>query len=397
MSEQLESLLSSVKLYVTEYFTKNMPEIYAFHNLEHTLEVLQAAELLANKEEISKSDTLLLQIAAWFHDTGYTEGGFEHEIRSVALAKEFLDGKLTTEQLDIVEGIILATRMPQMPKTQLQKIICDADLSHLGNEHFWQRNDLLKEEMANVGNKMGRTEWLKFEIGFISTHKYFTQSAQTFYEGNKQMFLKQLQYDLSKRKKKSKKSPKEDDSPESDFNIKNLSRSTETMLKTAYSTHLNLNSLADGKAHTMLNINSIIFSAVSSFLIPKWGADSRLIIPSIVLLSSSLLAVFFAILTIKPKLIKGSISKQEVLDKKADLLFFSNYVGMKLSDYQWAMRQMIQDPAYTYNSMSRSLYFLGVVLNKKYRFLTYCYMTFLYGLLLAVILFAVCMLILPKT
>ncbi len=289
----------------------------------------------------------------------------------------------------------MATKMPQNPQTQLQKIICDADLAHLGNEHFWERNDLLKQEMENNGNKMNKTEWLEFEINFISNHSYHTASAQQLFNQNKTLFLKELEYQLKRRNsKKEVISQTSDNSAE--FDLKSLSRGTETLFKTAYDNHLNLNTLADSKANIMLGVNSIIFSVAGSNLIPKWNGDMRLVVPTVALLASCLLSVFFAILTIRPKLIKGSISMDEVKGRSADLLFFGNYTSMKLSDYQWAMRQLIQDPEYIYNSMSKSIFFLGQVLNKKYRYLTYCYTVFLYGLAISLILFGVCLLFIPK-
>ncbi len=395
MKQSLDLTLELVQKHVAVYFKENMPVKYCFHNYDHTLQVIKGIELIGAKEGVDQDDMKLLKIAAWFHDTGYSQGGVDHESRSAELASDFLKGKISTDQLEIIQGIIMATKMPQTPQNLLQMIICDADLSHLGNEHFWERNDLLKDEMEKNGIKMGKTEWLEFEIKFISNHTYHTKSASELYEANKSLFLKQLNYQLQKRESKNNDSNTKS-AENADFDVKNISRSTETLFRTAYSNHLNLNSLADSKAHIMMGVNSIMFSVAGSNLIPKWNGDMRLVVPTIALLASCLLSVFYAILTIKPKLIKGSISLEEVKDKTADLLFFGNYTGMKLADYQWAMRQLIQDPQYIYDSMSKSIYFLGQVLNKKYRYLTYCYTVFLYGLFFSLILFAVCLLFISK-
>lgn len=393
MIKTLDQIKADTAVHVKNYFAARMPAKYCFHNFEHTSQVVSYAEKLAIMEGFSVDEVSLLVIAAWFHDTGYSEGGPDHESRSVARAKDFLAELLNENQLEIISGLIMATKMPQNPQTNLQKVICDADLAHLGNEHFWERNDLLKLEMENNGIKMGKTEWLEFEINFISGHMYHTRSASTLFDNNKSLFIKELEYQLHKRKLKS---PETQERESEKFDLKSLSRGTETLFKTAYDNHLNLNSLADSKAHIMMGVNSIMFSVAGSNLIPKWNGDMRLVIPTIALLASCLLSVFYAILTIKPKLIKGSISLDEVKEKSADLLFFGNYTGMKLTDYQWAMRQLIQDPEYIYNSMSKSIYFLGQVLNKKYRFLTYCYTVFLYGLAISLILFGVCLLFIPK-
>lgn len=395
MIQNNDQLLPLVEEHVKAYFTNNMPEQYCFHNFDHTAQVVHASVQLAEKEQLDTFTLGLLKVAAWFHDTGYNEGGPGHEQRSADLAESFLRDKLSPEQISTIRGMILATKIPQSPQSIAEKIICDADLSHLGNEHFWERNDLLKEEMEANGIKMNKNEWLQFEINFISNHRYHTQAATDLFEGNKQLFIKQLYYELNKKKLKAEKEPS-DQGNDPEFVLQKLSRGSDTLFRTSYNHHLNLNTLADSKAHIMMGVNSIIFSIVGSNLIPKWSDDMRLVLPTVVLLGVCMISVFYAILTIRPKLIKGNVSLEDVKDKTADLLFFGNYTGMQLADYQWAMRQLIQDQKYIYDSMSKSIYFLGQVLNKKYYNLAICYNVFLYGLMISIVLFSVCLLLIPK-
>ncbi len=387
-------IADKVKLYVEDFFDKSMPDIYSFHNLEHTRQVVNSSILLAQKAGLSESDQLKLEIASWLHDTGYNSGPDGHEERSVTLAKTLLASLQLNEQ-DITEisNIILATKMPQMPKNQLEMIICDADLSHLGNEHFWVRNELVRKEMANLGNKMKDEPWILFELAFIKAHNFHTPEAKSLFGVNKEKYCKIFEEQLLSLKANPNAKLKH---KEEKKKLKKLSRGAETLYKTAYQTHLNLNSLADSKAHIMMSVNTILLSASFSFLIPKWGNDIRLVAPSICLILTALLSILFAILTIKPKLITGHISKDDVKTKTADLLFFGNYTSMSLPDYKWGMRELIKDPEYTYNSLSQTLYFLGQVLKKKYKYLIYCYLIFINGLVLSVILFGVCMLLIAK-
>ena len=383
-----KEVVNQVQAYVEKYFSESMPEIYCFHNLEHTKQVVQACMLLSEKAGLDKEDQLKLEAAAWLHDTGYSSGPEGHEERSVELSNALLKTlNLEPAVIDEIAGIIRATKMPQNPKNFLEKVIGDADLSHLGNEHFWERNDLFRKELEYMGNTMNNEAWVLFELAFIKSHSYHTQEAKLLFEENKDNYYRELIKQLKKLGKKDK-----EDKPK----LESLSRGVETLYKTAYQTHLNLNSLADSKAHIMLSVNSILLSASVSFLIPKWESDARLVIPTSALLICSLLTIFYAILTIKPKLIKGHISVDDVKKKTAYLLFFGNYTNMSLSDYKWGMSEMIKDPEYTYNSMSQSLYFLGQVLAKKYKFLNYCYLVFINGLILAVILFGICMLLVDK-
>jgi hypothetical protein len=50
---------------------------------------------------------------------------------------------------------------------------------------------------------------------------------------------------------------------------------------------------------------------------------------------------------------------------------------------------MMKDGDYLYNSMIKDIYFLGVVLAKKYKYLRIAYTIFMWGLIIAVLAFAV--------
>ena len=62
---------------------------------------------------------------------------------------------------------------------------------------------------------------------------------------------------------------------------------------------------------------------------------------------------------------------------------------MKLEEYNWAMNEMLKDREYLYNSMIKDIYFLGVVLARKYKFLRISYTIFMWGLIAAVVAFAI--------
>jgi hypothetical protein len=66
---------------------------------------------------------------------------------------------------------------------------------------------------------------------------------------------------------------------------------------------------------------------------------------------------------------------------------------MKMDDYHWGMTEMIKDSDFLYSSMTRDLYWLGIVLAKKYRYLSRCYQVFMYGMIVSVAAFAVAFLL----
>ena len=83
---------------------------------------------------------------------------------------------------------------------------------------------------------------------------------------------------------------------------------------------------------------------------------------------------------------KNSIA--EILKKEGNLIFFGNFHAMSLQDFEWAIGEVMKDKDYLYKNLTRDLYFLGIVLNRKYRLLRYSYFIFTIGLLVSIVLFA---------
>ena len=141
----------------------------------------------------------------------------------------------------------------------------------------------------------------------------------------------------------------------------------------------------------MLSINAIIISIVVSNLVPRLDSEPELIIPTLMLLLVCLVSLVFAILSTRPKVTEGRFTREDIEQKRSNLLFFGNFYNMEIDDFHWGMMEMIKDSDFLYSSMTRDLYYLGVVLAKKYQYLRICYSVFMYGLILAVIAFAIAM------
>lgn len=146
-----------------------------YHNIRHTIDVIEQSERIALGEGIDEDDIFLLKIAALYHDSGFLFTYVGHEVAGCDLAKKELSmGGFTTEQIDIVCGIIMATRIPQSPITKMEEIICDADLDYLGRADFFTIGKDLFAEL--VARKMATTEeeWNQRQVSFFKQHHYFT-------------------------------------------------------------------------------------------------------------------------------------------------------------------------------------------------------------------------------
>jgi hypothetical protein len=168
-----------------------------------------------------------------------------------------------------------------------------------------------------------------------------------------------------------------------------IGRGVETMYRSSYRTHINLSAMADSKANIMLSINAIVISVAIPQLFPRFGEHPEIVVPSILLLGVCVTAMVLAILSTRPKITEGKFTREDIEARRANLLFFGNYYNMKLDDFHWGMMEMIKDRDFLYTSMTKDLYFLGVVLAKKYRYLSYCYAVFMYGIIGALVAFGV--------
>jgi hypothetical protein len=139
----------------------------------------------------------------------------------------------------------------------------------------------------------------------------------------------------------------------------------------------------------MISVNSIILSVTLTLLIARLAHYPHFIIPTIILLTVCLCSIIFAILATRPSVSSGKFTEDDIRNKKTNLLFFGNFYKVTLDEYTWGMNEMIKDSEYLYNSMIKDIYFLGVVLAKKYRYLRIAYTIFMWGLIAAVIAFAI--------
>jgi hypothetical protein len=100
-----------------------------------------------------------------------------------------------------------------------------------------------------------------------------------------------------------------------------------------------------------------------------------------------MISLGFAIMSSRPNVSKGVVSREDIENRRGNLLFFGNFYNMSLDDYTFGMERLMMDAEYLYGSMIRDVYYLGVVLERKYKFLRYSYDVFGIGLLISVLSF----------
>lgn len=164
-----------------------LPDYLYYHNVKHTIDVVTQAELIGIGEGVDDESLLLLKTAALFHDSGHILQYDDHEHYGTIIAREILpDFYYTQKQIDIICDLIMVTKMPPEPKNKLEKIMCDADLDYLGRSDMIPVSNTLFSELKAINKVDSIIEWNKLQMEFISNHSYFTETAQSLREVNKQ-------------------------------------------------------------------------------------------------------------------------------------------------------------------------------------------------------------------
>jgi len=172
--------LTSIHDHVITVLNKELSKDLTYHNTHHTLDVIEQCNSIAKEEGIKDVQILLeLNIAAIYHDTGFLRIYNNHEEASCELAREELPHfGIDEKAIENICTLIMATKVPQMPKNHLQKIICDADLDYLGRPDFFEIGDNLRIELIKYNFISNEHDWEERQLDFLQTHHYFTQTSQ---------------------------------------------------------------------------------------------------------------------------------------------------------------------------------------------------------------------------
>ena len=386
------NLIEQSEDFVSNLLKDKLSSLYSYHNFNHTLTVVTAVKELCKKEEVSGDDKQALLVAAWFHDTGYVEGYENHEKTSVKIAADFLIKKDQSEEfIAEVSNLILATAKEYVPKTHLEKIIKDADYAHLMGTEYVTTCELLRLELKNTGiAAFSNAEWTKENLNFLlNKHRFYTDYALKKWQPLKEKNLLLIQKKINKQELKAAEAIEKEN--KKNEKIEKPDRGVDTLFRVTLGNHTRLSGIADSKANILLSVNAIIISIALSSIIPKLDSpkNAHLVIPTFIMLMSSVITIIFAILSTRPKVTSGVFTREDIENKKINLLFFGNFYKMPLEEYDWAMNEMMKDRDYLYSNMIKDLYYLGLVLQRKYNLLRIAYNFFMVGIIITVIAFVI--------
>lgn len=385
----METLIEKTDNFVAELFEKKLPDSCIYHNYTHTKRVFKSTKEIIDNTNLSEEDEQVLLLTALLHDTGYSESIDNHEEHSVAIAENFLkEQKISKELVHKISDLIMATKMGHEPSNLLEKVIKDADASHLAKEYFKETSEFLRQEFHHHHiNTYSDIDWLKVNIDFLQNkHQFYTEYAIKNWQPKKDKHLLEIFNEQSRLKKKKKKEKLKqlvkEESPE---------KGIQTLFRVTLRNHLKLSDIADTKANILLSVNAIIISLALSNLIPKLDNPSNqyLIYPTLIFIGFSIASMLLSVLATRPNVTSGEFTRKEIKEKKVNLLFFGNFHKMPLDEYKWAMHDLMDDKEYIYDTMIKDLYFLGKVLHRKYKILRITYTVFMIGFITSAISFVI--------
>ncbi|MEX0967027.1 MAG: Pycsar system effector family protein [Bacteroidia bacterium] len=371
-----KDIVNEAKDFVTRLLTEELSSHHVYHNYTHTRETVEACEEIASATDLPEQEKEDLLIAAWFHDTGYTQVYTGHEAESVKFAERFLkEQSYPEERIDRVRKIILSTQQDQKPEDLAEKIIHDADNLHIGKKRFFRRGELLRTEFEHfLDLHYSNKEWEKIQFNFLQKTDFYTLYAKNEYGGRRAKNLAKQRKAKTQRTK--------------------LGRGIETMYRTAYDNHISLSSIADAKANMMISINTIIMSIIVTLMSTGFTFFSdtslehvRYTLPILALLVGSTISLVFAILSARPNVTHVNVDKEKLYSRQSSILFFGNFVSLLREEFVKRLSTFRKNENMLYDNMSVDLYFLGLVLHKKYRLVRISYNIFMGSLIICVSLF----------
>lgn len=384
--ENAEATVEKAVTRVRHLLTEELSPNYLFHNHNRTAERYELVQPFAEAMELSEEETLQLQIATLFMDTGYVHSAEEHEQHSADMAREFLLEEGAEEEfIQQVEELILSTRWGKEPDGPLQKILHDIQWAFLGEKRFFGLADLLRLEWENIHKKeIDEFDWAQRMQRMLVEKNYYTAYAR---EENLSRKIKNIAKQRAEVIKAEKVQIRHKTGKE-------FGRGVDTVYRVTLRNHINLSRIADGKANMIISINTVVLSVLitagsAGFTTYKdqITENLHLLAPVVILMLSSLTAVVFAVLSALPKVSSQPFSEEDLKEHKVSLLYFGNFLQLSKDDFVGYLRELKKDQEILYDDLSRDLYTLGMVLKKKYQLLTMAYRIFVMGLVVSLVTF----------
>ena len=395
----VEGILLAAKEHVFDQFkTKSTPRL-VYHNYELTTYLLQLIDDISQEIKASDSAKELAKLAGLFCYTGFLSNYESATETSVRQAEEFLLGQgYSRAKTEKIKDLIWLLDRNMTPVTEEQELFNDAlNALHFGNR-FGTKRQLLELEQNLMDQKgSSKEQWTALQLQTLLSTKFYTTFGKTHFEPILAQNIYGLKKQVDKLRRKGDIVIETPSKPNIFEELETMvpNRAIQTYFRTNYRNHINLSAIADNKANIMISVNAILLSVLLSLLTYKNIAETNpMVLMAVIIFSiTGLASLVYAVLSARPKITTINKNVSDIQEIKKNLVFFGNYVHLDIEEYEAAMDELFRDGALIYGNMTRDIYFLGKVLDKKYRYLTNSYNIFMVGFVATAITLVIALLL----
>ena len=381
-----KGMLTKAEIAVFDLFKTNQDSRLLYHNYEFAAKLVDSIQEVGDGFNLSQQAMEMLCLAGWFYPTGHLLDYANPTDAAIKNVVQFLTEeaypKAKTEK---IKDLIRLANTQKVPINEEQEVFHDAFRAFIYGELFTSKSPLLQlEQELFQKTPLPKEQWLTLELRQLLSTKFYTPYGKLTFESVLATNILTVKNQLQKIKKK-KNFFVEEVTPNAFQDLeqggKVPNRAIQTFFRTNYRNHINLSAIADNKANIMISVNAILLSVMISLLTYRNIAETKpmILMAIIVFFMTGLTSLVFAVLSARPKVTTtNKQSKDKILNQK-NIVFFGNFVHLDLDQYEEAMDAVFRDGELMYGNMVRDLYYLGKVLDKKYRYLTTSYNIFMVG------------------
>ncbi len=389
------SLIDLTRQHVLNLYNEQKSAKFVYHTYQLTNAIIKQVTILANEEEVEAHDREVALLAGWFCSVGYLMDYQDPLHYSRLEAEKFLLAQEYPEKgISKVIKTIDTFKRDTPPTTVAEKLLFDAVNIVEIFQNFEEKAAFQKLEFELVTQeKINKKSWNAVMWQRLLKTKLYTHSARQTYDNKLSMLIQDYQDQMNKNNSWEKIPLELSSKTFADIEKKAPNRGVQTFFKSNYRNHINLSAIADNKANIMISVNSILISVLITALSYRNIAETNpsVILPVVIFLITGMASLIFAVLSARPK-VTSIISRHKPVEEiKKNIAFFGNFSSLDLDQYEDAMEEVLNDGNLLYGNMTRDLYYLGKVLDKKYRYLTVSYNTFMVGIVSTVITFLIIM------
>jgi hypothetical protein len=383
------------RTYTASLWSEHREKRWLYHNYAQAAGVARLVEEIGEKANLSDETKEIAGISAWFFNTGCLYDPNQMAEKSAVSAEFFLaEHRYDPEKMHRVHQCIITTLKGMHPKTVEAQLLNDAIIGFNLVETWEDRLSLLRAEQEGLeGKKFADIDWHRKCFQVLHDAVFYLPYAKEHFEpklSTQFLLVKQaLEQCIIDRVE-----PNLESSPQMIVNkfdklsSKKLRAAIQTYYRSNYNNHIHLSAIADNKAHIMISVNSILLSVAISVLTYHTYTDRNplLVLPIVIFLVTGLTSLIFAVLSSRPRINQNVPSR---VPGKTNWMFFGNFIHLSIEEYEQEVDQMLRDGSSLYGNMTRDTYYLGKVLDKKYRLLTISYNVFMLGFVATVLSYLV--------